>query len=41
LQNGEHLFLKSEPKKFSLYFSSGLLAGTAMITVFILILLSM
>ena len=41
LQNGEHVFLKSEPKKFSLYFSSGLLAGTAMITVFILILLSM
>jgi hypothetical protein len=40
LQNGEHFFSKSESKKFSLYFSSGLLVGTAMITVLILILLS-
>ena len=40
LQNGKHLFVKSDPKKFSLYFTSGVLAGSGIVTVFVLILLS-
>ena len=41
LQNGEHLISKSEPKKFNLHFISGVWAGSGMVIVIVIILLSM